>query len=318
MLQKLNPNETLYMINVVFNPFHFKTRYKLFKEFQERTNCEKNLKALVVEIAFVDEEFHVTDSDNPWHVQLRTSVEMWHKEKALNIALKRLMQLAPDAKYVAWVDADVWFTNPYFVKDTITALKHYCIVQMFSEAQNLAPDYRSQWKCPGLFYNYVNKVGYHQHPPKPLKYLTDGHPGLAWAGRIETLHQLGGLIDFCIHGSGDTHMANALMGDVMHALSPNCSPGFNKALQLWGDKCNKHVKLNVGYVNGICYHYWHGKPSQRGYEKRLDIIAFHQFDPYTDISEELSGLYRFTEDKPHLRLDLRKSMIGRSEDSIDE
>jgi len=184
------------------------------------------VKLLTVEVSFNGHPFEVTSADDAWNLQLKSSVELWHKEAAINRGFEKLLELVPDAENIAWIDADVKFSDPNWATNTVKKLKHHKVIQLFSEAQSLDPHHQSQWKTPGLFFNYFHKVGYHQIPSKPLKYTTGGHPGLAWAARREALNLLGGLLDFCVHGSADTHMANALMGNVKHGHAPRSFAWF--------------------------------------------------------------------------------------------
>jgi len=307
-------DNTLYVITVVFNPFNFKSRYKLYREFREYMSTQKNVRLLTVEVALGDRPFRVTRANNSWNVQLRTEEEMWHKEAAINRGFKHLLHLVPNAKYVGWFDSDVRFANPDWVKETIHALHRYKIVQPFSQVVYMDAKYEELWHTPSALKHYHNKLGYYQYPQVPPGYLCGGHPGLAWAARVDTFRKLGGLMDFCIAGSADTHMLNALLGDVNIFYKPGMTQVFRTELKKWQDKADEHVKQNIGYVNGICYHYWHGKSEKRGYEKRWDIMNFHQFDPSTDIVRGHNGLWKWAGNKPQLVYDLRKSMSERNED----
>lgn len=311
----IHPERQLYVIAVVFNPLGFRSRYKLYRDFAPYIEYS-GAKLLTVEIAFRDRPFEVTSRWNPWHLQLRTNQELWLKENGINLGFQRLFELVPKAKYIAWIDADVKFARPDWVKETINKLQHHDVIQLFSEAQSLTSRYESQWKTPGLFYNYLTKIGYHQEPPLSLKYTSGGHPGLAWGITKEAYLKIGGLLDFCIHGSGDTHMANSLMGDVTLGLKKGATKEFYSKLHEWEAKCKEHIKLNIGYVPGICLHYWHGRPQKRGYEKRWDLICFHKFDPTKDLNVNEDGLYELVPEKFHLRYDLRRSLSERNEDEI--
>lgn len=315
LFRKEDVDNTLYVITVVFNPFGFNSRYKLYNDFKPYMKFS-GVKLLTVEVAFGNRPFVVTKWGDKWNLQLRTKHEMWHKEGAINAGFKHLLKLVPNAKYVAWIDADVRFSNPSWAQDTIKALDRFKIVQPFSEAINLNSKYERMWNTPSSLKFYHDRLGYHQDPPLPKSYLCGGHPGLAWAARVETLKALGGLMDFCVAGSGDTHMLNALLGDVTIFYKPGMTPEFRKALSEWQVKSDEHVGQNIGYVDGICYHYWHGRSEQRGYEKRWDIICYHQFNPETDIQRMSNGLYAWR-GKPGLMQDLRKSMSQRNEDAVD-
>jgi hypothetical protein len=61
------------------------------------------------EVAFGGREFEITEPNNPRHLQLRASSELWRKENALNLMAQRL---PAEAQYLAWIDADVQFAVP--------------------------------------------------------------------------------------------------------------------------------------------------------------------------------------------------------------
>lgn len=312
-----NSKDTLYVLCVIFNPRRFESRYRLYKQFAKYIEYSGAV-LVTCEIAWDGRPFEVTQPHNKYHLQLRTDYEFWHKERGLNLALAHLKQIHPEARKVAWIDADVQFSNVNWVQDTLFALDHYDVVQPYSQGINLNPKDEMMWKADSLFANYVKKLGYHQKPPKQVKYLSGGHPGLAWAATIKALDSLGGLLDICAAGSGDTHMANCLMGDYTLYTSPHYSPGLMKAFKDWAEKCDRHIKRNIGFVHGICFHHWHGKSAQRGYEKRIGILCFHQFDPATDLVITDNGLYKWAGNKPELEHDVRLSLSSRNEDSIDE
>ncbi len=309
-------NETLYVITPIFNPRNFQSRIKLYHQFA-RYMEQCGVVLITVEVAYKNRPFEVTKSYNPYNVQLRSPAELWHKERAINLGIEHLKTIHPEATKVAWIDADVHFSNPDWVKDTLMALDHYSVIQMFSQATNLGPKHEILDKFESAFSYWRTRKPATNKGDIPLKELGGGHPGLAWAATIETLDNLGGLIDRCVHGSGDSHMANALRGDVhtYYLDQGNAPEGFNKMLDEWQLLCDKHVKRNVGVIPGVCNHYWHGAYASRGYNTRWDLICHHGFDPYTDIIVEGNGLYNFAGNKPDFEQDLRLSMIGRDDDA---
>lgn len=312
-----DPEKNLFIVTVLFNPFDFESHKKKYRAFEQYVRWS-GAHLTTVEIAYADRPFEHTQEGNPDHVQLRTTDVLWHKERGLNLGIQHVMKKYPSAKYIGWFDDDVRLANPHWVEDTIKALHHYCVIQPFSQAVNLNPLFEEQWNCLGRIKHFIKHRGFHQKPEKPLAYTAGGHPGLAWAARRETLEQLGGLIDMGVTGSGDTYMANALMGDVIFNSKPGMSDGFKKMLIIWQKRCDQYVKKNIGFVPGLIMHYWHGKSGVRGYDKRWDIACFHKFDPYEDIELAPNGLYRWTGNKPELAHDLRLSSMNRNEDSIDE
>jgi hypothetical protein len=307
--------DQLFAVTVVFNPVGYKSRTRLYKEFAPYIEYS-GIKLFTVEIAFQDRPFEVTTPHNPWNLQLRSTHMLWHKERALNLGFEALLKLVPDAKKVAFLDADTRHTDPNWAQSTLNALDYYHVVQTFSQCLYLGPDHEMLWSTTSRFQCWVDK-GYHQIPAKPLSKIATGHPGLSWAFRADTLKKLGGLFDLSVTGSGDTHMANALMGDVIFNSRPGMSPSFEKSMKDWQAKADEFVKGNVGAVKGSCMHYWHGKGDQRGYDKRWDITCFHKYNPYEDIKIGENGLYEFIGNKPNLEYDLRRSFTSRNEDTIE-
>jgi hypothetical protein len=306
-------NKNLYVITPIFNPFRFQSRARLFRSFAAHMEAS-GAKLFAIEAAFGEHPHQVTDPCNPMHMQLRTNAVLFHKERLINIARKRLLQLVPDARYIGWFDSDVTLANPDWVGETVHQLMHHCVVQPYATAINLDQNEDMMWQCPSSFRAFITERGYHQEPPLPVSYTFKGHPGLAWAATNEALEALGGLYDTGVTGSGDTVMSNALKG-AWDAYLPGCpSPGMRRTMSEWAARCDKHIKGNIGHVRGVILHHWHGRSESRGYEKRWSIASFHQFDPQTDLAVDDNGLYKWAGNKPRLEDDIRLSLGSRDED----
>src|SRR5882724_2668126 len=133
---RLSPmNDNLYVITTHFNPHRFKSRVRLYRDFERHMEIS-GAKVLTVEAAFGDHPFEVTQADNPMHVRLRTSSVLWHKERMGNIGFQRLYHLVPDSKNIGFFDSDVSFANPNWVHDTVHKLMHYPVVQPYGTAIN--------------------------------------------------------------------------------------------------------------------------------------------------------------------------------------
>jgi hypothetical protein len=316
-----HPDE-LHVVTVVFDPRRFHSRYRLYRTFAKHME-DSGAKLLTVEVAFGDRPFEVTTADEPWNLQLRTNVELWHKERALQLGIQRLLQMVPGAKYIAWIDADVTFARSDWAQETMQMLQHHPVLQLFGTTSNLDPQGHVLWTCNSCFREFLEK-GYHWGASKlAAGYDTHGHPGLAWAATRQALDTLGGLIDFCIAGSADSHMANALKGNWDRGVGvdsgkdlSNFSEGFRARLHRWGIQAET-FHGNVGYVAGHLVHHWHGKSDKRGYKPRMDILEKWKFDPATDLQFDAQGLYQFTGNKPGMEAELKRTMITRNEDSID-
>lgn len=313
--------EPLYVITAISNPKRFKSRYKLYKDFEKRC-LDAGAILYTAECAFGDRPFEITKHDNPRHIQVRAWDELWIKESLLNLTLHRL---PVEAEYIAWVDADVLFARPDWVEETVHQLQHYMVVQMFDYCQDLSPDHSvlnpkefNFNQIPSMFYQYLNggsatwksfsdNYPYGRHP---------GHCGYAWAARRETLDILGGLIDWSICGSNDEHMARGLMGEIESSIHGEMSNEFKQSMKIWETKASKLLK-DIGYVPGLIFHHWHGKKKNRGYVERWKILVENKFNPYEDIQKNTQGIWQLTGNKPKLRDQIRQYFADRNEDSID-
>lgn len=301
-------DQTLYVVTAVFNPHRYKTRIKLYKDFEKYVN-DSGAKLLTVELVYGDRDFVVTQEDNSFHLQLRTNTELWHKERMLNLGIQNLPK---NWKYVAWVDADVVFARPDWVHETIQLLQHFPVIQMFSQAVDLTPKYEILKTHTGMLYAYYegkmddNTGTYERY-----------HPGFAWAARRDALNMLGGLLDIPILGSADRHMALSLIEKVKDSYPKDISVGYCEQLEMWENRCKHYIHKNVSYMPGVLLHQWHGKKVDRRYKDRWKILVKHKYDPEFDIKLDTQGLYQFTERNPYLEQDIRKYFQARNEDSID-
>src|SRR5947207_773371 len=95
-----NDADVLHVIVPISNYICYKKRYELFEKFKKHIESLDNIKLYIVEVAFKDRDFVVTEKNNPRHLQLRTESEIWHKENMINLMVQRLPE---KWRYVAWV-----------------------------------------------------------------------------------------------------------------------------------------------------------------------------------------------------------------------
>jgi hypothetical protein len=231
----------------------------------------------------------------------------------VNLGISRLPK---DWQYVAWVDADITFARPDWVAETIHKLQHHHVVQMFSVAQDLDPNYVPFNRRPGFIYHYLETGNYLGQKGRGL-YPSNSHPGYAWAANRQALDDLGGLIDFAILGAGDHHMSTGLIGRIHHSCPEGLkNTNYDKMLQMWGERA-KRLNLDVGYVDGLVNHQWHGKKRDRRYHDRWQVLIRNNYDPAFDIMKDWQGLWQLEGSKPMLRDGIRNYFQARNEDSID-
>lgn len=306
----------LYVVTVIFNSPRFRTRWELYEDFALMV-ARSGAILYTVEVAFGDRDWAVTDPKNPHHLQLRTSDELWLKENALNLAVARLPR---DWKYVAWIDADIAFARPDWADETRHALQHYDIVQMWSQSHDMTPDYEIHQTQSSLMWCWENKlplvdsgVEYYPYAAGKGKSIY-WHSGFAWAARRSAWDMIGGLMDFCVLGAADYHMAWALLGLIERTKVLNLHPRYWEAIQQWSARADKAINRNVGVVPGLLLHNWHGPKSKRRYNNRNQILAEHQFNQDVDLFRDWQGLWQLNDSNYKLRNEVRAYFHERDED----
>ena len=191
--------EFLHIIMVISNPCNFARRIILAKEFIQRMEFEKNVKLYIVEMAYGNEPYYITDEFNQNHLRLRAKHILWHKENMINIGIKKL--LPENWKAVAWIDADIEFESHDWALNALKVLNgSRDIIQLFSHAVDMDKSEHAMrlFQSFGFQYN------------KGIKYTTGGlnyfHPGYAWAMTRRAYDKIGGLYENGILGLSLIHI----------------------------------------------------------------------------------------------------------------
>lgn len=312
----------LHVITVISNPVRFHSRYELYNNFKRHMEAS-GAQLWTVEVAFGERPFEITKGGcESREIQFRSLDEIWNKEAALSLALSRLPL---DWGYVAFVDADIMFHNPYWLTETVQKLQHFHVVQMFAEAVDLGPKHEIIQRHRGFVKGYFDEGFKFPNKYRNKKDYCGGygrngsfaHPGWAWAYTREALEHLGGLIDFAIAGSGDHSMACALIGEAERTFPGQIHSRYAQKILRWQDRALKYIKRDIGYVDGTISHFWHGAKKNRKYTERWSILLDNNFDPDLDLKRDTQGLYVWTDNNYKLRDAMRAYFAERSEDSID-
>lgn len=310
---QLVSDSTLHVVAVISNPVRYHSRYRIFRDWEKAMLATPNVQLHVVEIAHGDRHHEVTSPGHPNHLQLRSSEELWQKEAMINLGVRHL--LPHDWKYMAWIDADVWFSNPDWALETIHELQHYPVVQPWSECIDLGPHNN----VLQVFASFTSIVAQGKTPQakaeEPYKF---GHPGYAWACTRDFYEGVEGLMDFPILGSADSHMAWAMIGRVDASVHRDMSPGYKAATRAWQTRAYRITNGHLGYVPGHITHRWHGAKRNRFYKDRWQLLTDAKFDPAHDVRRDRQGLWAFAGNKPKLVEACRRYFRSRNEDSIDE
>lgn len=299
--------EKLHVIAVVSNPSLFAKRYILMKEFMERMEKnEPDVILYVVELAYGDQRFLITNSKNKRHLQLRTECPLWHKENLVNLAVRYL--LPANYKAFAWIDGDLEFESATWAKDTLRILNGAKdIVQVFSHAIDMDKRENTMMVFHSAGYKLERNGTY-----CPTRGLNYSHPGYAWAITRKAYERIGGLYDHGILGSGDYVMLLALLGRGNNFINSRYSADFVDSVMRFQDKISK---LRFGYVPGVIRHYFHGSKLNRKYQDRNEILVRHQFSPYRHITYDASGILVPTEDfSDECKAEILGYFNGRNED----
>jgi hypothetical protein len=323
-----------WVITVISNPVRYKRRYELYWIFKEMCDAA-GVNLITVEQAFGGRPFMVTRPDDPYNLQVRSIDELWVKENLINLGIRQACAIAPGkVREVAWVDADCrpariprdWF------EETWQQLQIYEFVQMWETMIDLDVDYNViSGPQPSFMANYIK---YGTPNPEDFKKLQEGsgvegyggkifgRPGLAWAANLETgLNRVGGLIECSILGAADWYMAHGLVGSMKGIVSEKLgTQEYANTLLEWEVKAERWVKRDVGFVQGMVYHDFHGKKANRHYPTRGKILHKNKYNPHTDIKHDGQGqLVLETHEDRQIRLrdDIRGYFRSRHEDSID-
>ncbi len=297
-------DNTLHVIMVVSNPCQYATRYVLAKEFLYRMQSEPNIIIYIVELVYDTQEFQLTYSSCPTHLQLRAEKAIWQKENMINMGVK---MLPSNWKAMAWVDADIEFESHTWAIDTLKLLNGaYDVVQLYSHCVDMNKTQGTMSIAASFCYQYTKKSCEYSSGGKDL-----WHPGYAWAMNRRTYNRCG-IYDLSILGSGDHNMALCFLGHGLKSLNESVSIGYKKTIEEYQRKANG---VRLGYTPGVIRHYYHGSKANRKYTERWKILVKHQYDPLKHVKYQ-DGLLIPTEECPtELLSDILHYFEERNEDS---
>jgi hypothetical protein len=345
-------DKPLYVVTSITNFRRFKTRYKLARDF---LNHVRNAGAIpvIVEGSLRDRD-HALEEHGPWsdkplqepvsfgpppnpprahlphqrifqdYLKLRLGhlQEIWLKECLQNYGAMHIPSTDGEEQYIAFIDADIAFDRPDWVSETLHELQRYDVVQMFSRAIDLTPDYEPLSQHMGFVYCHQNGVpmppapGYYYGHETPGKPINTWHPGFAWAWRRSALNKVGRLFDYGILGAGDNHMARGLIGKADQSYHPRVHAAYKRKVLEWQERA-ADLHQNIGYVKGTIKHFWHGRKIHRRYADRWQILVKNQFNPDKHLHQDITGIHALRPDVEQLRDDIRAYFAQRHEDSID-
>ena len=307
------PAKRLHVFTARANPLGWEQPHRLYEQFAAHM-LESGVVLHVVECAYGDRPFTCA-LPGVHHIGVRAKTMIWNKECLLNLGIMQV----PEAEYIAWIDADIFFRNPTWADDTLDALDLYDVVQPWSHAHDLGP--KDELMTVHTSFAKVLHDGGPVAPNGPGWWKGDGgpyvypHSGYAWAMTRRAFDGLGGLFDLGGMGSGDFHMAQALVGEADCSIPGGAAASYRAHVKRWEARAKRVVDGNVGYVRGTIEHGFHGSKPKRNYLGRWDMFVKHQFCPDTDLIRNAYGVYELAPGKPELRRDFDRYLRHRDEDA---
>jgi len=297
----------LHVITVLSNPAQFARRYILAKEFIHRMEEDNNVILYVVELAYNNQQYHITDPKNPRHLQLKADSMLWHKENMINVGVKKL--LPKTWKAFAWIDADIEFENTTWALDTLKILNGYNdIVQTFSHAVDMDTDESAMRIFTSFGYQYSKKQVYNKNANNFW------HPGYSWAMTRKAYERIGGLYEHAILGSGDNIMSLSIINNGLKGINEASTDEYKSTIL---DFQKKIRTLRLGYIPGVIRHFYHGSKKNRGYNERWRILLDNGYEPIKHMTYDKNGILIPTSICPKEILDQIKTYFyDRNEDEF--
>lgn len=273
-----------------------------------------NVRLHIVEAAFGHRRHEVAQEFNEDHLLLRTQSEAWVKESMINAGMRRVIGRFPNARYLAWLDSDVFFRDAGWAQEAMHQLQHHPVIQPWSDCSDLGPQGNISQSFKSFGRQHQHRIKKQTHPSQPYQYA---HTGFAWCCTRAFWEQVEGLMDFPPLGSADHHMAFAMTGQVMDTVHGGMHENFKRRCRDWQRRAMAVTHGEVGYVAGRIEHEFHGPKKRRYYRERWQILIDHGFDPDVDLMRDEQGLIRI-HGKPCLEQAIRMYNRARMEDSIEE
>lgn len=316
----MQSDNTLHVIGVVSNPARWHSRYRLFRKWRDEMLRTPGVKLYVVEGLYGDHhgECQPEPGQDYSYMAVNLGSELWLKENMINIGVANMFP--SDWKYMCWADTDLHFRNPEWAHGAIRALQTYNVIQPWSQGISLLADGAARVPVNSSF-GYLqsnNRKMTWGHHMAHLGYEY-AHTGYAWCCTRyfwENIERK--LIDFCLIGSADHHMAWGMIDKAEDTVSQDMPLDYRTMLSQWAKRAARACGNLIGYVPGVVEHGHHGPHRGRDYGGRWKILIDIGLEPSRDLAYDGQGVIHYIGQK---RNQLMSGLISynrtRNEDSIE-
>jgi DNA-directed RNA polymerase subunit RPC12/RpoP len=323
------PDRELAVVACFFNPGNSLNRIANFQAFLSSIRSS-GVPCIAVELAFGTNDFKITGHDDV--IQLRTNDVLWHKERLLNIGIRKALD--EGYRKIAWLDGDIVFADANWPLEIANRLEHVNLCQVF-ETIAIQTHESGPPMVASSAVKYFHETGslYMQPARKGLPLLRGvlkgGQSGFGWAARAEVLQQQM-LFEGAIVGGGDKMIYIASLEQdfsrpEFQALSEskiackscghrNRSDAYREQLGDWARRWSAAVAGEVDFARLHIADMYHGKRSDRGYMTRHDILYRNAYNPMTDLVTDTSGCLAWAPDKDTLKGEVEAYFLSRRED----
>lgn len=308
-------SELLHIVTAISNPIGWTSRIKNAVDAIQSWVAE-GAKVTVVECATGSRPWSLNELKGINHVSVRSRSVAWNKENLLNIGIQHLPS---DAHFICTNDADIHYRKPGWAAEIVNILQLYPVIQPWADCYDLGPndDHMQAHKsfCK-LFFDdkpvYANKEKFWKFDGGPYEYA---HSGFSWAWTRKVLDDIGGLMEFAATGSGDHHMALALIGQADRSMPEGTHQSYIDAVKRWESRALLHINKKISYLPATIEHSFHGAKAKRGYVSRWNMFIEHKFNPIEDLKKNSYGVVEFAGNKPDLERDFDRYLRSREEDA---
>ncbi len=291
-----------WVVTTYFNPVGWRSRRASYRVFRSQLDAP----LLTVEWD-AEGRYELDDGDADILVRIAGGDTMWQKERLLGIALAALPE---QARYVAWLDCDVFFAAHGWHARTREQLGHLDVVQPFRRVTYLDAAWTRRFGGPGgvtpaeaLAAGLETRRSFldlHQHagadtarvdlthrfaaaPDGCYQIMARPAYGHAWAARRDVLEHIG-WYERCVLGGGDLLHAYGVVGQHEALIANHNSVGWDfygsGGYRRWAESLGV---LRVGCGDEELLHLHHGALADRQYRSRIDGLARFGLDVDRDV-----------------------------------